>query len=70
MSTLPKPLSKYSCNGKEKLMKRVLLPMALLLGGGIAGLLAGLLLPAEQREQLSRQLAALIGGMAEHCPDG
>jgi hypothetical protein len=51
-------------------MKKVLMPMAILLGGGIAGLMAGLLLPTEQREQLSRQLAASIGGMVEHCPDG
>jgi LuxR family maltose regulon positive regulatory protein len=33
-------------------------------------LMGGLILPTEQREQLSRQLAALIGGMVEHCPDG
>ena len=51
-------------------MKRVLLPMVILLGGGIAGLMAGLLLPTEQREQLSRQLAGSIGGMLDHCPDG
>ena len=51
-------------------MKRVLLPVAILLGGGIAGLMAGLLLPTEQREQLSRKLAASIGGMVEQMPDG
>jgi hypothetical protein len=51
-------------------MKRVLLPMAILLGGGIAGLMAGLLLPTEQREQLSRQLADSIGRMLEQMPDG
>jgi hypothetical protein len=51
-------------------MKRVLLPMVILLGGGIAGLMAGLLMPTAQREQLSRQLAASIGGMVERCPDG
>ena len=44
--------------------------MAILLGGGIAGLMVGLLLPTEQREQLSRQLAASIGEMVEDCPDG
>jgi hypothetical protein len=51
-------------------MKRVLLLMVILLGGGIAGLMAGLLLPTEQREQLSRQLAGSIGGMLEQMPDG
>ena len=51
-------------------MKRVLLPMAMLLGGGIAGLMVGLLLSTEQREQLSRQLAGSIGGMVEQMPDG
>ncbi len=51
-------------------MKKVLLPMAILLGGGIAGLMAGLLLPTDQREQLSRQLAASIERMIERCPDG
>jgi hypothetical protein len=51
-------------------MKKVLLPMAILLGGGIAGHQAGLFLPTKQREQLSRQLAASIGGMVEGCPDG
>ena len=51
-------------------MKRVLLPMAILLVGGIAGLMVGLLLPTEQREQLSQQLAGSIGGMLEQMPDG
>lgn len=51
-------------------MKKALLPTVILLGGGIAGLMAGLLLPTEQREQLSRRLAALIGGMLEHMPEG
>ena len=50
-------------------MKKVLLAVVILLGGGIAGLMAGLLLPTEQREQLSRQLAASIGGMVVHCPN-
>jgi hypothetical protein len=63
-------LSQYRSNGKEELMKRVLLPMVILLGGGIAGLVAGLLLPTEQREQLSRQLAGSIEGMLEQMPDG
>jgi hypothetical protein len=35
-------------------MKKALLPMAMLLGSRIVGLMAGLLLPTEQREQLSR----------------
>ena len=51
-------------------MKKLLLPIAILLGGGIAGLMIGLLMPTEQREQLSRQLATSIGGMVEHMPDG
>ena len=51
-------------------MKKVLIPIAILLGGAITGLMAGLLLPTEQREQLSRQLAASIGGMVEQMPDG
>ena len=50
-------------------MKKLLLLIALL-GGVIAGLMAGLLLPTEQREKLSRQLATSIGGMVEHLPDG
>ncbi len=50
-------------------MKKILLPMAMVLGGGIAGLIAGLLLPTEQRAKLSRQLAASIGRMIEHMPD-
>jgi hypothetical protein len=50
-------------------MKRVSLLIALL-GGVIAGLMAGLLLPTEQREKLSRQLATSIEGMLERCPGG
>lgn len=51
-------------------MKRMLLRMLFLLGGLFAGLMASLLLPAEQRLTLSRGLAAGIGRMVEHCPDG
>jgi hypothetical protein len=51
-------------------MKKMLSRMAILLGGVIAGVIAGLLLSTEQRLKLSQQLAALIGGMVEHCPDG
>ncbi len=51
-------------------MKKVLLLMAILLGGVITGVVAGLLMPAKQREKLSRSLATPI----EHClgrmPDG
>ena len=47
-------------------MKRVLL----LSVGLIGGLVVGLLLPTEQREKLSRQLAGTMGGMLEHMPDG
>lgn len=51
-------------------MKRVLLLMAILLGGVIAGGIAGLLMPAEQRAKLSRSLAAPIGHCLAHMPDG
>ena len=47
-------------------MKRLLLLIAGLLGG----LFVGLLLPTEQRERLSRQLAGAMGEMVEHMPDG
>ena len=47
-------------------MKKVLLLIAILL----AGMLAGLLLPAEWRGKLSRPLAARIGRCLEHMPDG
>jgi hypothetical protein len=50
-------------------MKKVML-MAILLGGVIAGVIVGLLMPAEQREKLSRWLAAPIGRCLEHIPDG
>lgn len=49
-------------------MKKVMLPVAIL-GGGIAGVIIGLLMPPEPRERLSRQLATLIEGMSERCPD-
>ena len=42
-------------------MKKILLLIAVLFGGVIAGVIAGLLMPAEQREKLSRSLAAPIG---------
>ena len=51
---------------KGDAMKRVLLLIAGLLGG----LFVGLLLPTEQREKISRQLAGTMGGMVEHMPDG
>ena len=44
-------------------MKKVLI-------GVIVGLTAGLLLPAQPREKLSRQLAAVIERMEERMPDG
>ena len=47
-------------------MKRVLFLSVGLLGG----LFVGLLLPTEQREKLSRQLAGTMGGMVERMPDG
>ena len=51
-------------------MKKVLLLLAFLIDGVIVGLVVGLLLPTEQRLKLSRQLATLIGGMAEQMPEG
>jgi len=51
-------------------MRKMLLRTPILLGGVIVGLIAGLLLPTEQREKLSRTLATLIGGMEERMPDG
>jgi len=50
-------------------MKKVRLLIALL-GGAIAGVIAGLILPAKWRGKLSRPLAGLIGGMLERVPDG
>lgn len=50
-------------------MKKVRFLIAIL-GGAIAGLIAGLLLSTEQRERLSRQLAGFIKGMVGHMPDG
>ena len=50
-------------------MKKVLLLMAILLGVSV-GVFAGLLMSAEQREKLSRPVAAAIGGCLEHAPDG
>lgn len=48
------------------MMKKVLLLIAILL----VGLMAGLLLPAERRGKLSRPLAARIGRCLAHMPDG
>jgi uncharacterized membrane protein YeaQ/YmgE (transglycosylase-associated protein family) len=50
-------------------MKKVLVLLAVLLDGVIVGLIAGLLLSAEQRETLSRQLAGVIGEMIGQVPD-
>jgi hypothetical protein len=50
----------------DPIVKKVLLLLAFLL----AGLMAGLLLPAEWRAKLSRPLAARIGPCLEHMPDG
>jgi hypothetical protein len=44
--------------------------LIVLFGGMTAGLMAGLLLPTEQREKLSRRLATSMEGMVEHCPGG
>jgi hypothetical protein len=51
-------------------MRRLLARILWLAGGLAAGLVAGLLLPAEQRLKLSRQLATGIGSVAEQMPDG
>jgi hypothetical protein len=51
-------------------MKEKLSSVAILLGGVMVGVIVGLLLSAEQRLKLSQGLATLIGGMAEHMPDG
>ena len=48
------------------MIKKVLLLIVILL----AGLMAGLLLPAEWRGKLSRPLAARIGQCLERMPDG
>jgi hypothetical protein len=50
-------------------MKKVLL-LAILLGGLIAGVMAGLLMPAELRQKISRLLAAPIRRCLGHMPDG
>ena len=47
-------------------MKKVFLPMAVLLGGAISLLL---FLPAERRENLSRLPGAMMGWMVEHMPE-
>jgi uncharacterized integral membrane protein len=51
-------------------MKKLLPRILFLLGSFVAGLVAGLLLPAAQRLRLSRRLAAGIGKVAEQMPDG
>jgi len=51
-------------------MKKVLVLIAMLLGGVMAGVIAGLLMPAGQRAKLSRSLATPIGRCLEHIPDG
>ncbi len=51
-------------------MKGMLLRILFLAGGLLAGLIAGLLLPTEQRLKLSQQLAGMIGRMVEQMPEG
>jgi hypothetical protein len=53
---------------KEGIMKRVFLLFAILIGGVIAGVIAGLALPAEWRAKLSRSLVAPIGHCLGHMP--
>jgi hypothetical protein len=50
-------------------MKKVMLVMVTFLGGAIAGLIAGLLLPAEKRARLSQPFAARCERMLERVPD-
>jgi hypothetical protein len=50
----------------DPIMKKVLLLIVIFL----AGLIAGLLLPAEWRAKLFQPLAARIGPCLEHMPDG
>ena len=50
-------------------MKKMLLLMVTLLGGVVAGLIVGLLLPAEKRARLSQPFAARCGRMLERLPD-
>jgi hypothetical protein len=52
------------------MMRKLLLRILFLLGGFVAGLAIGLVLPAAQRLRLSQQLAAGIGMVAEQMPDG
>lgn len=54
---------------KEGIMKRVFLLMVILIGGVLAGVIAGLALPAEWRAKLSRSLAAPMGHCLERMPD-
>ena len=50
-------------------MRKVLLLAVVLLGSIIAGVITGLLLPAEWRAKLSRPPRDLIGRMEERIPD-
>jgi hypothetical protein len=51
-------------------MKKWLFRIPFLLGGIVAGVIAGLVMPAEWRAKLSRQLASVIGHCLEQMPDG
>jgi hypothetical protein len=51
-------------------MKKVLVLLAVFLDGLAVGLVVGLLLPAEQRDRLSRQLMDFVGEVREYLPDG
>ena len=55
---------------KGDTVKNKLIRLAILLDGIIIGLVIGLLLPTEQREKLSRQVAAVMTGILEYMPDG
>ena len=51
-------------------MKKMLVLLAILLDGLAVGLILGLLLPTEQREELSRRLAVVVAGVSDNMPDG
>lgn len=51
-------------------MKKWLFRILFLLGGIVAGVIAGLVMPAEWRAKLSQPLASVIGRMLVQAPDG
>ncbi|MCJ7623329.1 MAG: hypothetical protein MUO76_07480 [Anaerolineaceae bacterium] len=51
-------------------MKKWLFRLPFLLGGVVAGVIAGLLMPVEWRAKLSQPLALVIRRMIAQMPDG